>query len=138
MVTRALPLLLLFITFLFINTEVWQVAPTRWTAGVLWLAVLFFARSAVVFLLVRLPEEMDRVDDDVDPGRLRRAHRGAPRWSTAGRGLRGPRRRPARRRRGHRPAAVEPGPGAAGLQSVQVLLLSLSVLVFLLVFGCWS
>ena len=26
MATRALPLLLLFITFLFINTEVWQVA----------------------------------------------------------------------------------------------------------------
>ena len=32
MVTRALPLLLLFMTFLFINAEVWQVA-SRWTAG---------------------------------------------------------------------------------------------------------
>ena len=40
--TRALPLLLLFITFLFINTEVWQVALNL-DAGVLWLTVMLFA-----------------------------------------------------------------------------------------------
>ena len=69
LVTRALPLLLLFVTFLFINTEVWMVANSL-DRGVLALAVMFFAALAVGFLLVRLPEEMDRVDDDVDPGRL--------------------------------------------------------------------
>ena len=57
LLTRALPLLLLFITFLFINTEVWQVASGM-DRGVLWIAVLLFAAIAVAFLLVRLPEEV--------------------------------------------------------------------------------
>lgn len=64
LVTRALPLLLLFITFLFINTEVWQVASSL-DEGVLWVAVLLFAGVAVAFLLVRLPEELDEVDDEM-------------------------------------------------------------------------
>jgi len=76
-VTRALPLLLLFVTFLFINTEVWMVADSL-DRGVLALAVMFFAAMAVGFLLVRLPEEMDRVDDDTDGGRLRERTRGTP------------------------------------------------------------
>ena len=77
LVTRALPLLLLFVTFLFINTEVWMVADSL-DRGVLALAVMFFAAMAVGFLLVRLPEEMDRVDDDTDAGRLRERTRGTP------------------------------------------------------------
>ena len=44
MVTRALPLLLLFMTFLFINAEVWQVAATL-DGGLLWVTVLLFAFS---------------------------------------------------------------------------------------------
>jgi len=76
-VTRALPLLLLFVTFLFINTEVWMVADSL-DRGVLALAVMFFAAMAVGFLLVRLPEEMDRVDDDTDAGRLRERTLGTP------------------------------------------------------------
>ncbi len=77
LVTRALPLLLLFITFLFINTEVWMVADSL-SQGVLALAMMFFAAMAVGFLLVRLPEEMDRVDDDTDTGRLVERTRGTP------------------------------------------------------------
>ncbi len=42
------------------------------------MAVMFFAAIAVVFLLVRLPEEMDRVDDDTDIGRLVERTRGTP------------------------------------------------------------
>ncbi len=61
MVTRALPLLLLFMTFLFINAEVWQVAATL-DGGVLWVTVLLFGGIATGFLLVRLPEELDHVD----------------------------------------------------------------------------
>lgn len=67
--TRALPLLLLFVTFLFINTEVWQVASNL-DDGVLWGAVLLFAAVAVGFLLVRLPEELDQVDDEIGGDRL--------------------------------------------------------------------
>ena len=77
MVTRALPLLLLFVTFLFINAEAWQLASNL-DGGVLWLTVLLFAAMAVVFLLVRLPEELDSSDDDVDGAQLRRACRGTP------------------------------------------------------------
>lgn len=62
--TRALPMLLLFVTFLFINTEVWMVASAL-DGGVLWGAVLLFAAMAVGFLVVRLIEEVDRLDDEV-------------------------------------------------------------------------
>jgi hypothetical protein len=60
--TRALPMLLLFITFLFINTEVWQVANAL-SPGVLGGSVLFFGLAAVFFLVSRLGEELDDVDD---------------------------------------------------------------------------
>lgn len=75
--TRALPLLLVFVTFLFINAEVWQLAASLQT-GTLWLVVLLFAGLAAAFLLVRLPEEVDRADDAVDDTFLRRACRGTP------------------------------------------------------------
>jgi hypothetical protein len=57
MVVRALPLLLLFTTFLFINAEVWQVAGTL--AGVPYAATLaiFFLLGAV-FVLSRVPTLM--------------------------------------------------------------------------------
>jgi hypothetical protein len=62
--TRALPMLLLFVTFLFINTEVWMVASAL-DGGILWGAVMLFAALAVGFLVVRLIEEVDRLDDEV-------------------------------------------------------------------------
>ena len=108
LVTRALPLLLLFVTFLFINTEVWMVASSL-DRGVLALAVMFFAAMAVGFLLVRLPEEMDRVDDDIDPGRLVGRAQGTPLEATPAEVFEPiRRRRAARRRGGRRPAEVEP------------------------------
>ncbi|MDF9715969.1 hypothetical protein INN71_16375 [Nocardioides sp. ChNu-153] len=76
-VTRALPLLLVFVTFLFINAEVWQMSASL-PAGFLWLTVLLFGAMAVVFLLVRLPEEVDRVDDNVDDALLLSACHGTP------------------------------------------------------------
>jgi hypothetical protein len=77
LVTRALPLLLLFVTFLFVNTEVWQVASNL-DNGILWVAVLLFAGVAIGFLLVRLPEELDRVDDEISGQRLVTACTGTP------------------------------------------------------------
>ncbi|RYC12826.1 hypothetical protein [Nocardioides zhouii] len=62
--TRALPMLLLFVTFLFINTEVWMIASAL-DGGILWGAVLLFAALAAGFLVVRLTEEVDRLDDEV-------------------------------------------------------------------------
>ena len=135
LVTRALPLLLLFVTFLFINTEVWMVANSL-DRGVLTLAVMFFAALAVGFLLVQLPEEMDRVDDDVDPGRLAARTKGTPLERDAAEVFR-------------TADADELGPlvEVTGLQkwnlvlvllvaqALQVLLLSVAVLLFFLVFG---
>ena len=62
--TRALPMLLLFVTFLFINTEVWMIASAL-DGGILWGAVMLFGAVAVGFLVVRLTEEVDRLDDEV-------------------------------------------------------------------------
>ena len=77
MATRALPLLLLFITFLFINAEVWQLSATL-DGAVMWLTILLFAAIAVGFLLVRLPEEVDKVDDFINADLVRRATRSTP------------------------------------------------------------
>ncbi|MFZ0158098.1 MAG: hypothetical protein WAL50_03625 [Kineosporiaceae bacterium] len=64
LVLRALPMLLLFTTFLFINTEVWQVAGSL-SLPRLWAAVLVFTVLGTAFLLTRLPEEVRRVEQAV-------------------------------------------------------------------------
>lgn len=72
MLTRALPLLLLFTVFLFINAEVWQVAGTLGgTAYALTVALFFVLGSA--FVLSRVPElvrVVNRFDDWGEVGRL--------------------------------------------------------------------
>ncbi len=75
--SRALPLLLVFVTFLFINAEAWEMT-SRLPFGRLWLAVLLLLGLGMVFLLVRLPEEVDQADDAVDDALLSRACRGTP------------------------------------------------------------
>jgi hypothetical protein len=135
LVTRALPLLMLFLTFLFINTEVWMVADSL-DPGVLALAVVFFATLAVGFLLVRLPEELDRVDDDVDPDRLAARTSGTPVEDGAVAVFADV--DPAELRRTVEVAGLEKGNLVLVLlvaQTLQVLLLAVAVLVFFLVFG---
>jgi len=57
LVVRALPLLLLFTTFLFINAEVWQVAGTLTGAAYAATLAIFFLLGAV-FVLSRMPALM--------------------------------------------------------------------------------
>jgi hypothetical protein len=57
LVVRALPLLLLFTTFLFINAEVWQVAGTLTGTAYVVILFVFFVLGAV-FVLSRLPALM--------------------------------------------------------------------------------
>ena len=128
LVTRALPMLLLFITFLFINTEVWQVSSAL-SRPVLWLSVAFFGALAVVFLVVRLPEEVAAVNDDLDPDVVRRAVRGTPLEPHLD-DLDDVHAEPLDRRQRTNLLLV-----LLVTQASQVLLLSLSVLVFFLVFG---
>ncbi|RNL63169.1 hypothetical protein EFK50_15820 [Nocardioides marmoriginsengisoli] len=135
LVTKALPLLLLFVTFLFINTEVWQVASSL-DDGVLWVAVLLFAAVAVAFLLVRLPEELDQVDDVMTGELLVAACAGTPLDTEAVRCAAEVDDRTLLER------AQVTGLAKANLvvallisQALQVLLLSLAMFTFFLVFG---
>jgi hypothetical protein len=77
LVTRAMPLLLLFTTFLFINTEVWQVASGL-ERSLLWATVLLFSAVGVSFLLGQLPEEVRKVIAQVRHGGLADACRETP------------------------------------------------------------
>ena len=135
MMTRALPLLLVFVTFLFINAEVWQLAASL-TTGTLWLVVLLFVGLAVGFLLVRLPEEVDLVDDAVDDEFLRRACAGTPLEESCEEVL--------EEGRGAEAVALAQVAGFERwnlvlvllvIQAVQVLLLAGTVLLFFLLFG---
>ena len=77
LLTRALPLLLLAVTFLFINAEVWQVAALM-SRTVLWLSVTFFGGFGLLFLLARLPEEVRAVEENVVGERIGAACQGTP------------------------------------------------------------
>ncbi|MDN4172907.1 hypothetical protein QWY28_08150 [Nocardioides sp. SOB77] len=134
MMSRALPLLLLFVTFLFINAEAWQLSASL-SPGTLWLVVVLFGLLAVAFLLVRLPEEVDRTDDDVDDELLLRACVGTPLEEECRALVADP---------DADPAAYATIAGferwnlvlvLVVIQAVQVLLLAATVLVFFLVFG---
>jgi hypothetical protein len=135
LVTRALPLLLLFITFLFINAEVWELSANL-DGAVLWMTVMLFGLLAIGFLLVRLPEELDSSDRVVDEVNLVEACRRTP-LETRARAMvaeSGKERIEAE--------SVVRGYEKANLilvlviaQAVQVLLLSFSVFVFFMVFG---
>ena len=131
--TRALPMLLLFVTFLFINTEVWQVTSAM-DGGVLWGAVLFFGLAATGFLLVRLDEELDQFDDDISAATLLDVTADTPLAATAQRLV-------------DEGADLQAEAEVTGLQkanlvlvllvaqSVQVLLLAVAVFAFFTVFG---
>jgi len=57
LLARALPMLLLFVTFLFVNTEVWQVAEALERPFLIGTVLLFVALGGV-FLVTRLPGEL--------------------------------------------------------------------------------
>ena len=77
LITRVLPLMLLFITFLFINTEVWQVAGTM-QAAVLWGSLAVFGFLGVLFIRGRSREEFDRIELGTDRAGVIRATVGTP------------------------------------------------------------
>lgn len=129
LVTRALPMLLLFTTFLFINTEVWQVSSSLSTP-VLWLAVAFFGLLAVGFLLARLPEEVAAVSDEMDAQAVRRAVSQTPLADSCDQLGADLRPEPLARKQRVNLLLV-----LLVTQMSQVLVLSVSVWVFFLTFG---
>jgi hypothetical protein len=127
LLTRALPLLLLFMTFLFINTEVWQVA-SELPRGRLWMGVLMFGAIAIAFLLVRLPDEVRQVEDEASDDRLVECCAGTPLASAAAT-LHAYPTRLSRIPRANLVTVL------LFSQLLQVLALSLTVFAFFLVFG---
>lgn len=59
--TRALPLMLLFIIFLFLNADMWQVTGTISTLR-LWLVIGLFVVLAIIFIIGRVPEEVGLIE----------------------------------------------------------------------------
>ena len=106
---RALPMLLLFSAFLFINAEAWQVAGTL--TGIVYVAVLgiFFLLGAT-FVLIRIPALMRSLNQFDSWHEVAELAASTPGRRRARRPPRADRRRPARRTpddppaRQHRPA----------------------------------
>jgi hypothetical protein len=72
---RALPLLLVFSLVLFVNTEMWQVFAGMPVVFIVF-AVLAFTLLSTLFLLIRLPREVDAIERDASSGPpLRRIQR---------------------------------------------------------------
>jgi len=76
LLARAIPLLLFFSLLLFLTTEMWQVFAEQHGATLIAIALLL-ALVTTAFLLVRLPQEIDRLERDAgdDAAPLRRFQR---------------------------------------------------------------
>ena len=74
---RALPLLLIFMTFLFVNAEVWQLAGTL-ERGLLGALIGLFALVAGAFLIFRLPLELSDLATFERPERVMELVQGSP------------------------------------------------------------
>jgi hypothetical protein len=79
LVVKALPLLLLFVTFLFVNTEVWQVAGNL-DGLAYWLVLALFFAIGASFVLSRVPAEVAEINhfNDWDDAATLAREAGAP------------------------------------------------------------
>ncbi|WP_353950254.1 hypothetical protein V6K52_11465 [Knoellia sp. S7-12] len=133
--TRALPFLLLFITFLFINTEVWQVASSL-SRRLLWSSVAVFVVLAVGFLAPSFDKEISRLGAEVEGDRLAESCVGTPVASAAREILAEPHL--AREVAGIRLRGLQRNNLLLMLfitQAIQVAILALIVFTFFVVFG---
>lgn len=129
LMVRALPLLLLFVVFLFLTPELWEVAASL-NAPFLALAVGLFVVLGVLFIIVRTPEEVSqlgRFDDADESAQLVEATPAAALG-------------PLRPEDGPAPPLTRRQWGNIGLvllfsQGLQILFVSVMIGVFLVVFG---
>jgi hypothetical protein len=133
MATRALPLLMVFMIFLFINAEVWMMSAYL-DGAALWITVLLFTLLGALFFVTRLPEEIEKADDELDDARVVQVCEGTPMEAEAQRlaaqpGLLAQESHVVRYERANLTLTL------VITQMVQALVLSLSVFVFFLVFG---
>ncbi|GAA1863156.1 hypothetical protein GCM10009836_49400 [Pseudonocardia ailaonensis] len=129
--TRAIPLLLLLVAFLFINAEAWQMSAEL-PRSRLWGVVGFLAVVTLVFFAVRLPKELARLEVPHSVDHVREACENTPLAARAGAlepGDLGP-RHPLRRAERTNLVAL-----LVVAQGLQILLLSVAVFAVFLFFG---
>lgn len=129
LLSRALPLLLVFVVFLFLTPEVWEVAGSmQWPVLVANLAL--FVLLGVVFLLARLPTETARLGDFDDVEKLRDLCTGTPAEPLVADLIDVPDAVPLRlRQRGNLYLVVFVS------QTVQIVLVTLTIVAFFVAFG---
>ncbi len=128
LVARALPLLALLVTFLFLTNEVWQTAGAI-VGPTYWVAVGLFPVVGVVFLVVRLPRDIGALNDFGDTRDFQTLVAPTPIGSVA--------QLPAD---GRAPALGRREWGNVGLvalfsQGIQILLVSMLIGVFFVLLG---
>ncbi|GAA2109904.1 hypothetical protein GCM10009841_31530 [Microlunatus panaciterrae] len=77
LLTRALPLQLVLVSFLFISTEAWQVADSL-SAGRLAIVALFFGVAALLFLITQIPRELEAIHTDLSEDSVQSSCRDTP------------------------------------------------------------
>jgi hypothetical protein len=128
--SRALPLLLISTTFLFLTAEVWQAIGTL-PGPALATLLLLFVGLAVAFLMARLPAELGRLTTFASPSEVVQLCRGTPVASASTRLA----RLNVRRSRLRRAERVNVGALVAAAVLTQVALVSLLVGGFFVCFG---
>lgn len=129
LMVRALPLLLLFVVFLFLTPELWEVAASL-NAPFLALAVGLFVVLGVLFIIVRTPEEVSQLGRFEDAAECAQLVEATP-AATLG---------PLRPDDGPAPPLTRRQWGNVGLvmlfsQGLQILFVSVMIGVFLVAFG---
>jgi hypothetical protein len=128
LMVRALPLLLLFVVFLFLTPELWEVAASL-NAPFLALAIGLFVVLGVLFIVVRTPEEVSQLGHFEDPHECAELIQATP---ASGLGPLGP--------DDAAPPLTRRQWGNIGLvmlfsQGLQILFVSVMIGVFLIAFG---
>lgn len=130
---RALPLLLIFTTLLFFTTEIWQITSS--------LGALFFVVTACIpfvagtlFLLLRVPDELDAVAQFDHWATVRALTDGTPVADVDPDGLEEPPHSPRLKRR----AWLNVGLVLVVSQSVQILLVAVVIGLFFVAFGMFA
>lgn len=130
---RALPLLLIFTTLLFLTTEIWQVCSSLGAPFYVITACIPFV-AGTLFLLLRVPDELEAVAHFERWEAVRDLAEGTPVADAALDGLEDPPRSPRLKRR----AWLNIGLVLVVSQSVQILLVAVVVGLFYVGFGLFA
>lgn len=128
LLVRTLPLLLLFVTFLFVNAEVWQLGASLDMQS-LWTIVALFVALGTLFVATRLPRELSRLSSFTSWDEVDRLTRGTPAERLA----------PAREREPGTPLTrrqwINVGLVALFSQGIQIIFVSVLIGAFFVAFG---